>query len=116
MKQKNQIENIREHCRIYETKNGWVIVNEVPLEEYLRRVVPSEMPSGYAEEALKAQAVCARTYAVWQECRNMHIRNMRRNVDDSVSFQVYNRVESQESTDQAVQATKARLCCMKADR
>lgn len=92
----------------YETENGWVIVNEVPLEEYLRRVVPSEMPSGYAEEALKAQAVCARTYAVWQ-MQEYAYPEYEAHVDDSVSFQVYNQVESQESTDQAVQETKGQI-------
>ncbi|MFQ9150464.1 MAG: SpoIID/LytB domain-containing protein [Blautia sp.] len=33
---------------------------------YIRKVIPSEMPSSYPLEALKAQAVCARTYAVKQ--------------------------------------------------
>jgi hypothetical protein len=37
---------------------------ELELEEYLRRVVPYEMPASWPEEALKAQAVAARTYAV----------------------------------------------------
>ena len=45
----------------YEEPQGWVIVNEVPLEEYLRFVVPSEMPASYTLEALKAQAVVLRT-------------------------------------------------------
>ena len=31
------------------------IVNELPLEEYLYSVVPSEMPTSYGEEALKVQ-------------------------------------------------------------
>lgn len=62
----------------YEEENGWVIVNELPLEEYLRWVVPSEMPSYYSMEALKAQAVCARIYMRCGICRNMHIRNMKR--------------------------------------
>ena len=35
------------------------IINELPLEEYLYSVVPSEMPTEYQKEALKAQAVCA---------------------------------------------------------
>ncbi len=39
-------------------------VNVVSLDEYLYGVVPSEMPSSYEEEALEAQAVAARTYAV----------------------------------------------------
>ena len=38
-------------------------MNAVELETYLKYVVPSEMPASYETEALKAQAVCARTYA-----------------------------------------------------
>ena len=37
-------------------KDGWYMVNRLPLEEYLYGVVPSEMPSDYEKEALKAQA------------------------------------------------------------
>ena len=37
-------------------------------EEYLIGVLAYEMPESYELEALKAQAVCARTYAVWQWC------------------------------------------------
>src|SRR5438105_9593691 len=40
------------------------IVNLVDLDLYLRGVVPSEMPSTWAPEALKAQAVAARSYAL----------------------------------------------------
>lgn len=43
--------------------SGFVAVNEIDVEEYLRGVVPSEMPSGWHIEALKSQAVAARTYA-----------------------------------------------------
>ncbi|MBS6396529.1 MAG: SpoIID/LytB domain-containing protein [Clostridiales bacterium] len=92
----------------YEEEQGWVIINELPLEEYLCRVVPSEMPSAYAEEALKAQAVCARTYAVWQ-MREYAYPEYEAHVDDSVSFQVYNHIESQESTDKAVEATRGQI-------
>ena len=92
----------------YEEKDGWVIVNEVPLEEYLRWVVPSEMPSRYAAEALKAQAICARTYAVWQ-MQEYAYPEYEAHVDDSVSFQVYHQVEPQESTDQAVRETAGQI-------
>lgn len=40
------------------------VVNMVPLELYVRGVLPYEMSSSWHIEALKAQAVCARTYAV----------------------------------------------------
>ncbi|PYE54203.1 SpoIID/LytB domain-containing protein [Deinococcus yavapaiensis] len=45
--------------------NGKVeAVNVLPIDDYLRGVVPSEMPSSWPLEALKAQAVVARTYAI----------------------------------------------------
>ncbi|NJK59211.1 MAG: SpoIID/LytB domain-containing protein [Oscillatoriales cyanobacterium SM2_1_8] len=45
-------------------RNRAIAINVVPLEEYLRSVVPSEMPASWHLDALKAQAVAARTYAV----------------------------------------------------
>jgi len=50
-------------------KNGsktLLAINHIGLESYLKAVVPSEMPSAKKEylEALKAQAICARTYAL----------------------------------------------------
>lgn len=45
-------------------KGQWLqVVNELPLEAYLLSLVPSEMPASWSLEALKAQAVVARTYA-----------------------------------------------------
>lgn len=44
--------------------NTLTAVNVIGLEEYLYGVVPAEMPQSYEEEALKAQAVAARTYAI----------------------------------------------------
>ncbi|MDT5270348.1 MAG: stage sporulation protein [Acidobacteriota bacterium] len=48
------------------TKGTLTVVNVIPLEDYVRGVVPNELsPGGWPElEALKAQAVAARTYAV----------------------------------------------------
>jgi SpoIID/LytB domain protein len=43
---------------------GLRAINVVNLEQYLYGVVPSEMPSGWSPEALKAQAVVARSYAL----------------------------------------------------
>lgn len=45
---------------------GITAINELPLEEYLYGVVPREMPASWPMEALKAQAVCARSYALAQ--------------------------------------------------
>ena len=40
-------------------EEGLLAINILPLEKYLEAVVPSEMPSTYEKEALKAQAICA---------------------------------------------------------
>ena len=40
------------------------VINNIPLEQYLLGVVPSEMPSKWNFEALKAQSIAARSYAV----------------------------------------------------
>jgi len=50
--------------RIYRDRGASVVVNDVGLESYLFGVVASEMPSDWAAEALKAQAVVARSYAL----------------------------------------------------
>ena len=43
---------------------GATLINDVGLEDYLKGVVPAEMPSKWNAEALKAQAIAARSYAV----------------------------------------------------
>jgi len=47
------------------SQKGMTVINELKLEEYLYGVVPLEMPPSWPMEALKAQAVAARTYAVY---------------------------------------------------
>ena len=87
------------------TAEGIVIINELSVEKYLKAVVPSEMPASYELEALKAQAVCARTYA----CRQMEeygYPEYKAHVNDSTDYQVYGNVEAQKSTNQAIKETK----------
>lgn len=83
------------------TSQGIEVINELPLEEYLGSVVASEMPSSYPQEAQKAQAVCARTYA--RNCIRQNNGRESADLDDSVSFQVYN---NQKSTKKAKKAVK----------
>ena len=47
-------------------------VEEMTLADYLWRVVAAEMPAGFEPEALKAQAVCARTYTLWKLAAGSH--------------------------------------------
>ncbi len=93
---------------ILDTENGLVLVNEIDMEAYLKKVIPSEMPSSYEKEALKAQAVCARTYAFVQSRSNSY-SEYGAQIDDSTQFQVYNNVDPDEKTAQAVQETYGKM-------
>ncbi|MEM7179435.1 MAG: SpoIID/LytB domain-containing protein [Spirochaetota bacterium] len=64
----------------------FLVVNEVPLEDYLLAVVPSEMPAKWDLEALRVQAVCARTYAFYNY---QHRFSKLYDVDRTVKSQVY---------------------------
>lgn len=85
-------------------KEGLLLINELGLEAYLCSVVPSEMPASYEPEALKAQAVCARSYA-YNQIRESKYQAYGAHVEDSVSSQVYNNIEKQDSTTRAVYET-----------
>lgn len=85
-------------------KEGLLLVNEVLLEDYLCKVVPSEMPSSYPKEALMSQAICARTYAYGKMMKS-GLPALGAHVDDSAGFQVYNNIKEQAATTEAVKAT-----------
>ena len=95
---------------IKKTAQGLLIINELSLEAYLEAVVPSEMPASYEEQALMAQAVCARTYAVCQIQENS-LEKYGADVDDSVNYQVYNNFRADKRTSKAVQDTKGQILC-----
>lgn len=93
---------------IEKTKDGILIVNEILLDEYLYSVVPSEMPSSYPKEALKAQAISARTYA-YMHMMHAGMGKYGAHVDDSTAFQVYNNCQETRSTTEAVCETQNEL-------
>ena len=64
---------------------GFYLVNVIDLEEYLKGVVPNEMPVRFGLEALKAQAVAARNYVLTPRTQAYDEFN----VVDSVASQVY---------------------------
>lgn len=81
-----------------------IVINELPLEEYLYSVVPSEMPWNYNYEALKAQAICARSFAYIHIMNNSY-SEYGAHVDDSTTYQVYNNSEEQTVSNAAVDET-----------
>lgn len=92
----------------YRTTDGMVLINELPLEEYLYAVVPSEMPASYPLEALKAQAVCARTYA-YQNIMKAGLPEVGAHVDDTTSYQVYHNGSENAASTTAVKETSGIL-------
>ncbi|MCH5262213.1 MAG: SpoIID/LytB domain-containing protein [Lachnospiraceae bacterium] len=92
----------------YRNENGMMLINELPLEEYLYAVVPSEMPASYPSEALKAQAICARTYA-YLYILHAGLPEVGAHVDDTTSYQVYHNIKENAATTTAVKETDGML-------
>ncbi|MCZ8347719.1 MAG: SpoIID/LytB domain-containing protein [Leptospiraceae bacterium] len=97
----------RGEISIEPTSNGPIVLNLVPLEKYLLAVVPSEMPNSWPEEALKAQAICARTYVIREMLNKV---NQAYDVDVSTTSQVYGGVDKEHPrTTKAVEETEGTL-------
>ncbi|TGJ98199.1 SpoIID/LytB domain-containing protein [Leptospira langatensis] len=99
---------VRGEILLQPDKSGsFLVINRIPLEEYLFAVVPSEVPAGWPLEALKAQAICSRTYAV-REILNK--RNADYDVEATVNSQAYAGMDKENpKTTQAVRDTEGVL-------
>ncbi|HEX3805781.1 MAG TPA: SpoIID/LytB domain-containing protein [Gaiellaceae bacterium] len=81
------------------------VVDVVGLEQYVKGVVPSEMPSSWSPEALKAQAVASRSYALANVAKGRAY-----DLFGDERSQVYGGVAAEvPSTDAAVDATKGQV-------
>lgn len=79
------------------------VINEVAVESYLVGVVGSEMGAGFSPEALAAQAIAARTYALWMMQRR---KNRQFHLTRRPDTQAYGGVEAESpKVRQAVRAT-----------
>jgi stage II sporulation protein D len=83
-------------------ENGTIIrpINSVSMENYLKGVVPFEMPALWDKEALKAQAVAARTYALGYNGKT---------IDDTINYQVYGGYEWNPNSTEAVDETSGQV-------
>lgn len=77
-------------------------IRTLELEEYLRDVIPNEMPALWPMEALRAQAVAARTFAVYTKA---HPKHNGYDLDTTTGDQVWNPATRHANTDAAVKAT-----------
>ncbi|MGN6130655.1 MAG: SpoIID/LytB domain-containing protein [Nocardioidaceae bacterium] len=82
-------------------------VNVLSVDSYLKGVVPQEMPASWRPEAVKAQAVAARTYAAWsrgQDSRRYY------QICDTTSCQVYGGYDAEDPrSNAAVDATARQI-------
>jgi len=78
------------------------VINHVPVDTYLRGVIPLEMPAAWPAEALKAQAIAARSYAL----RRIHPTIGTYDIYDDTRAQVYRGQRAENpATDAAIAAT-----------
>ncbi|AFY59831.1 SpoIID/LytB domain-containing protein [Synechococcus sp. PCC 6312] len=92
------------------TGKGLAAVNHIDLEAYLPSVVGKEMYPTWPLESLKAQAVAARTYALYRRGRELRRGTSLFDLGDSVLFQAYPGVATETaSTITAVQATQGQV-------
>ena len=103
----------RGHFRIEVTKKRnssqteWSLVNDIPVDWYLRSVTPGELHLKDANlEALKAQTIASRTYALSKALDNTLVSHQGWDLDPSTSYQIYHGVEREhEKSNQAVAST-----------
>lgn len=90
---------------------GGQVLNIVPLEGYLYGVVPREMPGSWPQQALMAQAVAARTYALYMKEKNAANPY---DVAASTASQVYGGLASETArTTRAVDTTRGQVMVYK---
>ena len=92
---------------LYPTAQGVETVNRLGIEDYLRGVVPEESPASWPDAALQAQALAARSYAVF---RAQTRAKQAWDVDDSTWDQVYRGWWAEHpNTNRAIDATAGHL-------
>ncbi|MGB3692409.1 MAG: SpoIID/LytB domain-containing protein [Spirulinaceae cyanobacterium] len=83
---------------------GLTVINHVDIEDYLYSVVGAEMYASWPQEALKSQAVSARTYALHKSAKS---NSSLYDLDTTTATQVYKGLNSETNTTvQAVDATR----------
>lgn len=89
-----------------QNNSDMTVMNYLPVEEYLYGVVPREMPASWPLEALKAQAVAARSFALGAYNKFSHLGF---NVCNTVNSQVYGGYDGEHSnSNDAVDETRGR--------
>lgn len=91
---------------VWKGRNGLYVINEIPFEDYVKNVVMAEVGTNWEMEALKAQAVIVRTYAVYKKNGN---GNSHYHLTSSVLHQVYKGNSSDARIAYAVEKTSGEI-------
>lgn len=89
-------------------KNKYYLVNIVNIEQYLQQVVPSEMGRNFGKEALKVQAVAARTYAM-KDIMKKRYSALNFDILDNTQSQVYNNKDENLESNEAIKDTSGEI-------
>jgi stage II sporulation protein D len=99
----------RGYLVVRRTGDGFMTVNVVDIESYLRGVLRGELPRHFHAETYHVQAIVSRTYALYQR----HLNGSQRlwDVTADTSSQVYHGIEGESSkSDEAVLSTEGIVC------
>jgi stage II sporulation protein D len=97
----------RGELRIIGAQKGFTVINEVDVENYIRGILKIEMNPDWPREALKAQAILARTYAVKNRGR---FANRGFDLDSTENSQIYRGMNAEDPrTDAAVKDTTGQV-------
>jgi stage II sporulation protein D len=81
------------------------VVNAVPVDQYVKGVIPNESPASWPQAALRAQAVAARSYAL-----SVQVSGNGFDLYDDTTSQVYDGIESEAAaTNEAAEATRGEV-------
>ncbi|MGI6784474.1 MAG: SpoIID/LytB domain-containing protein [Aminivibrio sp.] len=95
----------RGHFRIIDAGGSITLINVLDLEDYLRGVIKMEIDPKWHPEAVKAQAIVSRTYALRSVLQNKGRNGY--DLQDSVMSQVYRGINAEDKrSDQAINATR----------
>lgn len=84
-----------------------VTVNDLALDSYLKGVVPLEIPASWSADAVRAQAVAARTYAAYER---RHPKTSAYQICDTGSCQVYGGYDAEHpASNAAIEATRRQI-------
>jgi SpoIID/LytB domain protein len=97
----------RGRLRAVTSSGSRVTVNDLSLESYLKGVVPLEIPASWSPDAVRAQAVAARTYAAYER---RHPQSKAYQLCDTTSCQVYGGFSAEyAASNRAVDATAHKI-------